>query len=124
AVAQDGGAADDPVTKMLMADAGRTRLGARDRPADGRELRVRDVDGPALTRRCERRVQLADRRARAHRAHKIRGRVLDDAAQRGEIDSDVVARRRLSDRDARATAPEHNGLVRVVRTLYRGGEVL
>src|SRR5207302_5089882 len=124
AITEHGLAADDPVPHVLMTETRGAWRRARDRPANGRAFRVRDVHRPALAVARERGAQLRERRARAHGTDQVRGRVLDDAAQLAEIDGDVIPRGWLADGDARAAAPEHDGLAGVVRGADRVGERL
>ena len=50
--------------------------------------------------------------------------MLDDPAELGEVEGDVVAPRLLTDGHAGATAPQHDGLARVVRGTDRLGQRL
>ena len=96
---------------------------ARERAGDRRSSGKPRLDRPPLLVRRERIGKLSECRPRAHGGHQIRGLIFDDATQPGDIESDVVTRRRIADRETRPAATDDDRLAAIVRTADRVGDV-
>ncbi len=95
---------DDEIARRAEARATRTETAGRDRAADRRAFRLRDVEHEALTARTDDRVERGERRAGFDFDHHVGRRVIDRSIETRGRDDPIDAFRRIPEPRFRSAA--------------------